>query len=252
MRNNNRFGRRKVLLSGAAGIGTALVPSIGSASTAQVDEMNEILSTSPDNDPMNVYLSNNQLEVDTSPVPWGLPAQGDFQQQDYDGGGSEVSTEDIEEAVNELNSAHSSGDVDLFAYMSDPPIPMVDYEPNSGVMEKPEEIGSNNHNCNTSNEFEWWTTWMTNRIDITLDYDTANQIASMLAAGAGTAAVVGAITASTGVGAVPGWVSVAIGALLGYWAGDLHLNIGDCGVVQEVTVYGGLPVPFYSFEPIHH
>lgn len=248
------IGRREVLSTSVAVLGGSSVSTAVSAATEATQT-----TTDPEDDPMYVYLSNGYLHVDTS--GYGQSSQNKSSTSanstllpgpsDAKGGGpGEIPVEDVEAVIGEINAAKNAGDAFLYAYMSDPPIPMVKYDTGP----TPVNIGDSgrfSHSCDTTNDIDWNRTWTKNTITITLDKDTAHEVGDMLLAGAAAADVSAVIIGATGVGAVPGWVAGAIGVLVSYWAGDFTHNIGDCGIKQEIDVYGGFPIPFYELSPIH-
>lgn len=254
-----KIGRRKALMAAAGILGGVSLSSTQTIASGSPEIDTTRTSTDPDDDPMHVYLSNGYLHVDTSqyeqyvhdrgsstlyvPEP---PADGSWR-----GGPSEIPVDDVEAAIDGINSSKNAGDALLYAYMSNPPIPMVEYDTGT-IAIRNGGVERADHNCDTTNDIDWETTWTKNIITITLDEGTAHEIGDMLQASALAADVSAVIMNATGVGAVPGWVASAIGVLVTYWAGDWTFNIGDCGIEQEIIIYGGFPVPFYELTPIGH
>jgi len=200
---------------------------------------------------MNVYLSNGELEVDTSDFAQAMRKIPDKPRSEHDGGGpDEFSADDIESVVDSFNEAESNGEIEITKLLSDPPKPVIDFHPDVGIAGGPSTL-DHDHDCSTTNDIEWDpANWWDNKIYITMDEQTATDVAAALAAGGTAAGVIGLISQGTAIGAPPGWVCGAIGMVLMYWATDLGLHIGSCGAKIEMTIYGSIPVPFYDITSI--
>lgn len=247
--DNGEYNRRRFVSTTLTGLAAVTVPSTVTAQQGRSEgeatgrDSNRRTATGID-----LELVGGELQANLPRTSTTNRTVGRFYATQHDGGGpGAASTGAMEAAVEDLNRAASDGELQM-------------YEEGGEVLVEPttelQTVSSQSSGTGTlstlscgENDMGWSVGSYTNTITIKLDDANTEQLVEMTAAGSAASTIGAYIISATGVGAVPGWVAGAIGAILGYYTVDLAANNDGCGVVIEITVYASLPVPFYDMNP---
>ncbi len=231
MKDRNPPSRRKIITTLGAG---SLFGFLSATNVAA--------SEKPSIDPIPTALIDGKLHSIIEP-----PSDSELETvaekaAEYDGGGpEEISIEDIEEIIAEMNTAKQEGGV-TFSQKDEIPHIHVDdvYSPptsNKRVL-----------GCNVA-DAEWDTGWLSNSISLYIPSDTVDDLSDLLSVGAGASALIGALVQGGVFAGPPVWVAGAVTAVLVIIGSGISLIDNGCGVELSVTIYTGVPIPVYTISP---
>jgi hypothetical protein len=245
-----RLNRRRIL----SGVSAIPIASLLSGVTAGAKS-----ATDRHRDPLGIALTDGRLSADLEePTPREaavVSKRADSQVGTASnttrrgGGPDELSVEDVAERIDELNEAKEEEDVTFFEKAD-----TAHVRPTEALLSEVEGEGTATTQqvgaaaCNKAGS-SIHTGLLRNGATLKIPSRTVDDLVDLLNAGAGTAALVAALSQGGVITAPPGWLAAAIGAVLVIIGSGLSLVDRGCGVRLSITVYTGVPLPIYGIRP---